>query len=61
VSLDSAYCQWYSGINLHQGTFLFSSLQDISHERRLVESAAIAIIEQKSSASGSGAPTLPTP
>ena len=41
VSGDSAYCQWYAGIDLHQGTFLFSSLRDISRERRaLVRSAA---------------------
>ena len=36
VSGDSAYCQWYAGIDLHQGTFLFSSLSDISRERRAV-------------------------
>jgi uncharacterized protein YodC (DUF2158 family) len=34
VSGDSAYCQWYSGVDLHQGTFLFSSLEDISRHRR---------------------------
>lgn len=34
VSGDSAYCQWYAGIDLHQGTFLFRSLSDISRERR---------------------------
>lgn len=34
VSGDSAYCQWYSETDLHQGTFLFSSLDDISRQRR---------------------------
>jgi uncharacterized protein YodC (DUF2158 family) len=34
VSGDTAYCQWYAGVDLHQGTFLFSSLRDISHEQR---------------------------
>ena len=34
VSGDTAYCQWYAGVDLHQGTFLFSSLRDINHERR---------------------------
>ena len=34
VSGDTAYCQWYAGLELHQGTFLFSSLCDISHEKR---------------------------
>ena len=34
VSGDTAYCQWYSEVDLHQGTFLFSSLQDISRHRR---------------------------
>lgn len=33
---DTAYCQWYAGVVLHQGTFLFSSLCDIGRERRLV-------------------------
>lgn len=37
VSGDTAYCQWYAGVDLHQGTFLFSSLRDISHERRSVQ------------------------
>jgi uncharacterized protein YodC (DUF2158 family) len=35
VSGDTAYCQWYAGVNLHQGTFLFSSLVDVGRERRL--------------------------
>jgi uncharacterized protein YodC (DUF2158 family) len=34
VSGDSAYCQWYAGTDLHQGTFLFSSLLDINREPR---------------------------
>lgn len=34
VSGDTAYCQWYSGVDLHQGTFLFTSLDDINRERR---------------------------
>jgi uncharacterized protein YodC (DUF2158 family) len=34
VSGDTAYCQWYAGVDLHQGTFLFSSLDDISRQRR---------------------------
>ena len=34
VSGDTAYCQWYSGVDLHQGTFLFTSLRDIGQERR---------------------------
>lgn len=34
VSGDTAYCQWYSETDLHQGTFLFTSLQDISRHPR---------------------------
>ncbi len=34
VSGDTAYCQWYAGIDLHQGTFLFTSLRDIGRDRR---------------------------
>jgi uncharacterized protein YodC (DUF2158 family) len=34
ASGDTAYCQWYSGLDLHQGTFLFTSLRDIGRERR---------------------------
>lgn len=34
ASGDTAYCQWYAGVDLHQGTFLFSSLRDVSRERR---------------------------
>ena len=36
VSGDTAYCQWYAGIDLHQGTFLFTSLDDISRELRTI-------------------------
>jgi hypothetical protein len=39
VSGDTAYCQWYAGVDLHQGTFLFSSLDDINHEPRAAASA----------------------
>lgn len=34
VSGDSAYCQWFAGLELRQGTFLFASLRDASRERR---------------------------
>lgn len=34
VSRDTAYCQWYAGVDLHQGTFLFASLEDIGRHRR---------------------------
>ena len=40
VSGDTAYCQWYSGVDLHQGTFLFTSLRNIGHERRSAARAA---------------------
>jgi uncharacterized protein YodC (DUF2158 family) len=39
VSGDTAYCQWYAGVELHQGTFLFTSLEDISRKRRAAEAA----------------------
>lgn len=39
VSGGVAYCQWYAGVDLHQGTFLFTSLRDINHERRSVPRA----------------------
>ena len=42
VSGDTAYCQWYAGVDLHQGTFLFSSLQDIGRERRYAQTTAPA-------------------
>ena len=34
VSGDTAYCQWYAGVELHQGTFLFTSLEDIGRHPR---------------------------
>ena len=40
VSGDTAYCQWYAGVDLHQGTFLFTSLCNIGHERRAAAQAA---------------------
>lgn len=42
VSGDTAYCQWYAGVDLHQGTFLFTSLRDIGRERRYVQLAPAA-------------------
>ena len=39
VSGDTAYCQWYAGVDLHQGTFLFTSLRDIGRERRAAAAA----------------------
>lgn len=46
VSGDSAYCQWYAGVDLHQGTFLFSSLRDIGRERRAAPLAMLPATEQ---------------
>ena len=43
VGGDAAYCQWYAGIDLHQGTFLFSSLEDISRQRRSAETHTAAV------------------
>jgi hypothetical protein len=34
VGGDTAYCSWYAGGDVHQGTFLFTSLRDIGSERR---------------------------
>ena len=56
VSGDTAYCQWYAGVDLHQGTFLFTSLQDISHERMV---RVAPVTEPKYSVSGSAGPTPP--
>ncbi len=50
VSGDTAYCQWYAGVDLHQGTFLFTSLRDISTEQR-VAMRGVALTELRSSAS----------
>ena len=40
TSRDTAYCQWYAGIDLHQGTFLFTSLRDVGRERRVAAAPA---------------------
>lgn len=53
VSGDTAYCQWYSDVELHQGTFLFTSLCNISDEPRGVDwgaQAARALTPARSSA-----------
>lgn len=52
VSGDTAYCQWYAGVDLHQGTFLFSSLRDINHERRtpLAPQPAVGVPARRSAA-----------
>jgi uncharacterized protein YodC (DUF2158 family) len=42
VGGDTAYCQWFTGEDLHQGTFLFASLRNISGEPRAVDLAARA-------------------
>lgn len=50
VSRDTAYCQWYAGVDPHQGTFLFTSLHDIGRERRAKALAASAdLTPQRSS------------
>jgi uncharacterized protein YodC (DUF2158 family) len=54
VSGDTAYCQWYAGVDLHQGTFLFTSLRDIGRERRAPSThvtALAALTPPRSSAS----------
>jgi uncharacterized protein YodC (DUF2158 family) len=43
TSRDTAYCQWYAGIDLHQGTFLFTSLRDVGRERRVAAAPAPTI------------------
>jgi len=49
---DTAYCQWYAGVDLHQGTFLFSSLCDVGSERRAGQvRSAPALTAPRSSAS----------
>lgn len=52
VSGDTAYCQWYAGVDLHQGTFLFTSLCDISHERRVAARTQLAAAPAAAPASG---------
>jgi uncharacterized protein YodC (DUF2158 family) len=42
VSGDTAYCQWYAGVDLHQGTFLFTSLHDINREPRSLSTSHLA-------------------
>jgi uncharacterized protein YodC (DUF2158 family) len=44
VSGDTAYCQWYAGVDLHQGTFLFRSLHDIGRERRAACALAASLL-----------------
>ena len=39
VSGDTAYCQWYAGVDLHEGTFLSTSLEE---SNRLPRPAAVA-------------------
>lgn len=34
ISRDTAYCQWFAGLELRQGTFLFSSLRNINQDSR---------------------------
>ena len=54
VSGDTAYCQWYAGVDLHQGTFLFGSLRDIGRERRAMSAtAAIAAFTPPQSSASS--------
>lgn len=49
VSGDTAYCQWFAGVDLHQGTFLFSSLRDIGREPRSCSPAAVATLNSPQS------------
>jgi hypothetical protein len=52
VGGDTAYCQWYTDEELHQGTFLFTSLRNISCDRRginLGEPVARALTPARSS------------
>lgn len=51
VSRDTAYCQWYAGVDLHQGTFLFTSLRDIGRERRAAAARAASLTPTRSSVS----------
>jgi uncharacterized protein YodC (DUF2158 family) len=43
VSGDTAYCQWFAGVDLHQGTFLFTSLHDINREPRSLSNCHLAL------------------
>lgn len=58
VSGDTAYCQWYAGVDLHQGTFLFTSLRDIGRERRLWAGAALPGSVVTPAPTGTPAPTV---
>jgi uncharacterized protein YodC (DUF2158 family) len=51
VSGDTAYCQWYAGVDLHQGTFLFTSLRDIGRERRAAAARVASLTPTRSSVS----------
>lgn len=51
VSGDTAYCQWYAGVDLHQGTFLFTSLRDIGRERRAAAARVASLTPTQSSVS----------
>ena len=55
TSRDTAYCQWYAGVDLHQGTFLFTSLRDVGRERRspVVAGPAPALSTEPSQANAS--------
>jgi uncharacterized protein YodC (DUF2158 family) len=58
VSGDTAYCQWYAGVDLHQGTFLFTSLRDIGRERRLWSGAPLPASAGAQAPAGTPAPTV---
>ncbi|GAB3645270.1 YodC family protein [Ramlibacter alkalitolerans] len=45
VGGDTAYCQWYAGVDLHQGTFLFTSLEDINRVRRSADTHVAAVAQ----------------
>jgi hypothetical protein len=53
VSRDTAYCQWNAGVDLHQGTFLFSSLRDVGIEQRAEAAAAAAALNPPRSSASS--------
>jgi uncharacterized protein YodC (DUF2158 family) len=50
VSGDTAYCQWYAGVDLHQGTFLFSSLRNAGNDRRTPLRPAVPPLTERRSA-----------
>ena len=47
VSGDTAYCQWYAEVNLHQGTFLFTSLHDINREPRSLSTSHLVSTSER--------------